>query len=78
MLGGHEGVNISALCQFPEFLYDFYSVTFRSNSAFYFLKLTMLISLVGILSQIRMGAVCITFTGMGPRRGQYAFLMSKF
>ena len=37
-----------------------------------------MISLVGTLSQIRMGDVCITFTGMGSRRGQYALLMSKF
>ena len=38
----------------------------------------MLISFVDTLSQIRMGDVCITFYGMGPRRGQYALFMSKF
>ena len=36
-----------------------------------------IIILVGTLTQIRMGLGCITFPGIGPRRGQYAFLMSK-
>ena len=31
----------------------------------------------GTLTQIRMGLCCITFPGIGPRRDQYAFLMSK-
>ena len=39
--------------------------------------MSILISLVGTLTQIRMGLGCITFPGIGPRRGQYAFLMSK-
>ena len=37
----------------------------------------MLIIFVGILIQIRMGLGCIIFPGMGPKRGQYALLMSK-
>ena len=51
---------------------------FCCDSASYFLKLIMLISLVGTLSQTRMGEVCITFSGIGPRRSQCALLMSKF
>ena len=38
----------------------------------------IMIILVGTVSQIRMGDVCITFTGMGSRGGKYAILMSKF
>ena len=37
----------------------------------------MLSILVGTMTQLRMGVGCITFLRMGPRRGQYAFLMSK-
>ena len=36
----------------------------------------MPISLIGTLAQIRMVTAYITFPGMGPRRGQCAFLMS--
>ena len=39
--------------------------------------MSILIILMGILTQIRMGLGCITVPGVGPRRGQYAFLMSK-
>ena len=37
----------------------------------------MLISLVGTLTQIRVGAGCIKFPGMGSRSGQYTFLTSQ-
>ena len=33
--------------------------------------------LVGTLTQLRMGLCCITFPDIGPRRDQYAFLMSN-
>ena len=39
--------------------------------------MSILIILVDTLTQIRMGLGCVTFPGIGPRRGQYAFLMSK-
>ena len=42
-----------------------------------FLEMSILIILVGTLTQIRMGLGCIIFPGIGPGRGQYAFLMSK-
>ena len=41
-----------------------------------FLEMSVII-LVGTLTQIRMGLGCIIFPGIGPGRGQYAFLMSK-
>ena len=69
---------MSSLCQNPEiFICILYSVTICSDSASYFLEMSILIILVGTLTQIRMGLDCITFPGIGPRRGQYAFLMSK-
>ena len=51
----------------------YYLVTICSNSASYFLEMSILI----ILTRIRMGLGCITFPVIGPRKGQYAFLMSK-
>ena len=69
---------MSSLCQNPEiFICILYSVTICSDSASYFLEMGILIILVGTLTQIRIGLGCITFPGTGPRRGQYAFLMSK-
>ena len=41
----------------------------------FFLEMVMFISLVGTVTQIRKGTGCITFSAMGPRRGQHAFLM---
>ena len=69
---------MSSLCQNPEiFICTLYLITICSDSASYFLEMSMPIILVGIQTQIRMGLGCITFPGFGPRRGQYAFLMSK-
>ena len=73
---------MSSLCQNPEiFICILYLVTICSDSASYFLEMSILIILVGTLTQIRMGQGCITFPGIGPRErgrgGQYAFLMSK-
>ena len=69
---------MSSLCQNPEiFICILYLVTICSDSASYFLEMSILIILVGTLTQIRMGLGCITFPGIGLRRGQYAFLMSK-
>ena len=36
--------------------------------------MSMLIILVGTLAQLRIGVGCMTFPGMGPRRGQYESL----
>ena len=67
---------MSSLCQNPEtFVCILYLVTICSDSASYFLEMSILVTLVG--TQIRMGQGCITFPGIWPRRGQYAFLMSK-
>ena len=69
---------MSSLCQNPEiFMCILYLVTICSDSASYFLEMSILIILVGTLTQIRMGLGCITFPGIGPKMGQYAFLMSK-
>ena len=69
---------IGSICQNPEiFICILYLVTICSDSASYFLEMIILIILVGTLTQIRMGLGCITFPGIGPRRGQYAFLVSK-
>ena len=38
----------------------------------------MLISMVGILTQARMGVGRVTFLSIGPMRGQYVFLMAKY
>ena len=62
---------MSSLCQNPDiFLCIFYLVTICSDSDSYFLEM-------GTLTQIRIGLGCLTFPGIGPWRGQYAFLMSK-
>ena len=67
---------MSSLCQNPEiFICILHLVTICSDS--YFLEMSILIICVGTLTQIRMGLGCITFPGLGPRRGQYAFPMSK-
>ena len=67
-----------SLCQNPEiFICILYLVTICSHSASYFLEMSILIILVGTLTQIKIGLGCITFPGIGPSRGQYAFLMSK-
>ena len=69
---------MSSLCQNPEiFICILHLVTICSDSASYFLEMSILIIFVGTLTQIRMGLGCITFPGLGPRRGQNAFLMSK-
>ena len=39
--------------------------------------MTILISKIGTLIQIRMGLGSTTFSIMGPMRGQYVFLMTK-
>ena len=78
MLGGPLGVNMSSLCQNPErFICILYQNIIFSDSAAYFLEMSMLIILVGTLTQLRMEMGCTTFPGMGSRRGQYAFLVSK-
>ena len=72
------GWGVSFLCQNPEiFICILYLVTNCSDSAPYFLEMSILIILVGTLTQIKIGLGCITFPGIGPRRGQYAFLVSK-
>ena len=38
----------------------------------------MLISLVGILTQARMGVGRVTFLSKGPMRGQYVFSTAKY
>ena len=47
-------------------------VTICSDSASYFLEMSILIICVGTLTQIRLGLGCITFPCIGPRS---AFLM---
>ena len=56
-------------------LYGFFTST---DSASYFLKMSMLISLVGIFTQARMGVDRVTFLRKGPMRGQYVFLMANY
>ena len=51
---------MSSLCQNPEiFICMLYLVTICSDSASYFLEMSILIILVGALTQIRMGLGCI-------------------
>ena len=47
------------------------------HSASYCLKTSILISLVGIFTQTRMG-VGVTFLSKGPMRGQYVFITAKY
>ena len=73
------GVNRS-LCHNPElFISILYQNIIFSDSASYFLEMSMVIILVHVdtMTQLRMRVGCIIFPGMGHRRGQYAFLMSK-
>ena len=69
---------MSSLCQNPElFIRILYQNIIFNDSDTYFLEMSMLIILVGTLTQLRMGMGCFTFPGMGPRRGQYVLHMSK-
>ena len=47
------------------------SIIISTDSASYFLKMSMLISLVGTLTQARMGVGRVTFLSKGHMRGQY-------
>ena len=70
---------MSSLCQNPErFICILYQNIIFSDSASYFLEMSMLIILISTLTQLRMGVECITFPGMGSKRDQYAFIQSKF
>ena len=77
VVGVHEGSICLLYVKILKYLYILYLVTNCSDSASYFFEMSILIILVGTLTQIRMGLGCITFPDIGPRRGQYAFLMSK-
>ena len=70
---------MSSLWQTYEFVWTFHiSIIISTDSASYFLKMSMLISLVGIFTQsIRMGVDRVTFLRKGPMRGQYVFLTAK-
>ena len=58
---------MSSLCQNPErFICILYQNIIFRDSASYFLEMSMLINLVGTLTQLRMEVGCITFPGMGP------------
>ena len=54
------------------------SIIISTDSASHFLKTSMLISLVGILTQARMGVGRVTFLSKGPMRGQYVFITAKY
>ena len=54
------------------------SIIISTDSASYFLKKSMLISLVGTLTQGRMGVCRVTFLSKGHMRGQYVFLTAKY
>ena len=51
---------------------------FPLSSASYLLKMSMLISLFGTLTQARMGVGSVTFLSKGPMRGQYVFPTTKY
>ena len=52
-------------------------ITICSDSASYFFEMSILIICVGTQTQMRMGLGCTIFPSIGPRKGHYAFLMSK-
>ena len=54
------------------------SIIISTDSASYFLKKRMLISLLGTLTQARMGVCRVTFLSKGSMRGQYVFLTAKY
>ena len=57
---------MSSLCQNPDlFICILYQNIIFSDSASYFLEMSMLIILVGTMTQLRMGVGCITFPRMG-------------
>ena len=61
------------------FVWTFYiSIIISTDSASYFLKMRMLISLVGTLTQARMGLGRFTFLSKGSIRGQIIFLTAKY
>ena len=73
--GGHDGSICLLYVKILNYLYV-HLVTICSYSASYFLEMSILIICVGTLTQMRMGLGCIIFPGIGPRRGQYAFLIN--
>ena len=54
------------------------SIIIPTDSASYFLKMSLLISLAGTLTQARMGVGRVTFLSKGSMGGHYVFLMAKY
>ena len=54
------------------------SIIISTDSASYFLKKSKLISLLGTLTEARMGKGSVTFLSKGPMKGQYVFLTAKY
>ena len=59
------------------FMHFQFSINVLGNSASHFLVMIMLISYVSIMIQIKIGIGSVTFSNMGPMRGQYVFLTTK-
>ena len=58
---------MSSVCQNPElFIFILYQNIIFSDSDSYFLEMSMLIILVGTLTQLRMGLVALYFLVWGP------------
>ena len=54
------------------------SIIISTDSGSYFLKKSMLTSLLGTLTEARMGVCRVTFLSKGPMSGQYVFLTAKY
>ena len=63
--------------QIQKFVYILFSFIVLGNSVSHLIEMSMLIGLVGTLTQTRIGIDRVTFPRMGPMRGQYNFLISE-
>ena len=54
-----------------------FSITILGNSISHFLQMIIHISLVGLLTQIRMVVDSVTFRRMRSRRGQYIYFLCQ-
>ena len=77
--GGGSGTHDGSICLLYDknlkYLYVYFTIC--SDSSSYFLEMSILIILVGTLTQIRMRLGCITFPGIGPAGVSMPFLCQK-
>ena len=72
-----RGQRVFLMCKSRNVYTFYFHLSFFGNSASHSIEMIMLVSLVDMLTQTRIGVGSVTFSRMGPMRGQYVFLISK-